>query len=276
MIIAEGELVNVAQQVLPTYNVVYANVSALESAPEAVNRVGMGFPVGMLARAVVDSVLGLRHAVIGRKAVGVDRDGAKRVFINHRRKLGVIHAVHYLCSNLALSLNDAYYRGLGLGRSALRSFGLVGRMLVNLAPAKVGLVHFNLARKRVLALGVDFADTMIKEPNRLLRNAYHLRKLDARDAFLRSGEKIDSEEPLIEWELGFSEDRAGTKRELLAASGAFVGLAVREGVSVFVAAMRAVDALAKAGFEKIVIASVFVREPRVELVYRLHAYNISL
>jgi len=275
MIIAESKLIDVALKMLPTHNVVDADVSAFEGSPESVNRVCMGFAVGMLSGAMIDPILRLANAVIGGKAVGVDCDRAKRVFIDHSGKLGIVHAVNYLSHNLALALDHAYDRGLCLSRSALCSLGFIGRMLVNLAPAKVGLVHLDFARERILALGVDLADTVIKEPGRFLSNAYHLGKLNAGDAFLGSGKKIDGEEPLIEGKLGFAEDRARPKRELLATCGALVRLAIAKGVSVFVAAMGAVDALAKASLEKIGVASVFVREPRGKLFYRLHALNIA-
>jgi len=275
MTISEGKLVNIALEMLPTHKMVDTHITALEGAPEAVNRVCVGFAVDMLALAMIDPVSGLRDAVIGREAIRVDRKGLEGIFGYHGGKFGIVYVIDYLCDNLAIALNDANNRGLRLGRSALRPLDLVSAMLVYLASAEVGLIHFDLAGEWVLALGVDFADTMIEEPSRLLRNAYHFGKLYARNTLLARREKIDSEKPFIERELRLTEDRSSAKRKLFAASGALVGLAVAKGIDVLMAAMRAVNAIAEAGLKKVVIASVFVREPRIELFYRLHAYNIA-
>lgn len=134
-------------------------------------------------------------------------------------------------------------------------------MFVDFASAKVGFINFNFAGKGILALDIDFTDSVIKEPCCLLRNAYHLGKLYARDTLLGSGKEINRKKPLIERELGITENRASTNGELSTARGALEGLTIRKRINVLMPAMRAINPFPEAGFEKVLMASIFVRDP---------------
>jgi hypothetical protein len=88
----------------------------------------------------------------------------------------------------------------------------------------VNLDHGVGPTKRTSAgrLAHRLADTMGHEPSRLVRDAEHAVHLMARHAFLRSGQEVGSQEPLMQRDLGALENGSDRYRELLAAAVALV------------------------------------------------------
>ena len=67
-----------------------------------------------------------------------------------------------------------------------------------------------------------FADTLRKEPSRLLRDAEFPRHLRRRDALARRGHHVDRHKPLVKRQARFGQNRAGANAEMLAAVAAAV------------------------------------------------------
>jgi len=108
------------------------------------------------------------------------------------------NVVYDFGNNFALTLYKAHHGDFRLEASALIVFGFLVFVLVFFLSAYVCFVNFDLAGKDALILSVDFADSVIQEPSCFLSNADHFGKLYAGNAFLGSGEKIDSKKPLVE------------------------------------------------------------------------------
>jgi len=250
------------------HKVINTIVPALEDTPERFGAVCACVATDILSCAMVDPVSRLYDVVIYCEFVRVKLAALLLgIAVNNIADRFGVHAVYGFGHYVTLALNNPDHGGLCFGAASLIAGGFLIDGLVLFFTAHIGFVNLHLAGEHRLILAVDFADSVIQKPGRLLSNADHFGKLNARNTFPGRGEKIDSEKPLIERELGLSKDRPCSDGKFQAAIVALIGLVIRERIDVLTSAIRAVNAVCKASGGKIFNASIFGGEFFVKLLY---------
>ncbi len=212
----EDEFIQVGLEVFGRYAVVHANNCSLEQAPEVFHTHCVNVSVhecfGMTDGFVlsVASGFGITLEFIGDKQFGIDtnegiKEWGERIGFEVLDDLG-----HYVTASLLESHDD-----LLTGSAAAT---LPPRLLTT----DVSVVCLDDTTEFVLEDGVShgFADLLRHTPCCLVGNTDGSLKLFGGDAFLIATHQPDGDKPLPERCPGAVEDRSGSNRELVSASGA--------------------------------------------------------
>jgi len=217
-VVAQIELGAVAAKVCFTHVVIGADHAALEDGEEIFGG------VAVLEAARGDVFLGavvhdrvtvelFAHAVIDRAFIGHEVRGA--VDVGHDQSANV----------LGIDVGNVERTGvtvaLDKGDNSLLGGRLASGAVLGLA-ANIGFIGFdNLVGAAEWALGSgtvhSFADTVAKEPSRLVGDAEHTLHLLRAHTLLGSGHEMRSEQPLVEGNVRTLHDSASADGELVAA-----------------------------------------------------------
>lgn len=270
---AEIELREVAEGVVAAYPVVDAVDGTLCDAPIVLHAVAVDVVVDAVC--IVAVLVGdIAVVVVGCYAlVAVEFVGHQHRTLCHGLRDRIVHRVTLEVRDwegmhpVRPALTHPDNGGLGHGGAALRPLGALVLVLVLLLAADKGLVDLDHAFEHGDEfVGQDFTHTVEDEPCGLLGDAKLAGEFVGGDAFLEVAKEVHRHEPRVKAEIGTLEDRAVLDGELLAASGAFVGLAVLEAHDLVVVAMgaRRFAAFPAHVYEE-VRASLLVREAAHEL-----------
>ena len=168
----------------------------------------------------VVNVLG-RNRVVRLKRVGVDRRSCRDVLLNDRHKrtlagVGDNLRLDLAGSLLATAFNQAMHDCLAHSAGAVDLFTAAGKVHVLSFATDVGFVAFDGSGELGERSATHrMADPMKHEPRRLLRDAQRPRHFATADTILGVGDAPDRDEPLIQSERAFLEDRSDLGAKLL-------------------------------------------------------------
>ena len=222
IVVASGEFVDVAIQVLDAHLVVRAGVTPLQHRPEALDAVGVCLAPNVLAnavsnrlvllQAVVDGILvGVHHRVHGylllqespeRGPLGVHDDGRA-----HAIRGAILDADHCRLADWPTALAEP----------------LVG-VLVLLQAAHVRLIDFDWPLEEPRRIRPRFADAMGQMPRALLGNVEIAMQFHGRRTLDAGRQDVDRDRPRLRAQVGALHHRPGLHREEAAARPAAVRL----------------------------------------------------
>lgn len=217
---------------------------------------------------MIYAIFGLYNPIVYRKFIGIELSALLLGVTGDKiaDSFG-INAIDSLGDHTPIAFHNTNHWGLSFGTAPLIAGSFLVGGLVLFFASDIGFINLHLPGEKRLILAINFADSVIQKPGRLLGNTDHFGKLNRGDTLLRGGEKVDSEKPLVKRELGLSEDRPRSDGEFQAAIMALIGLVIRERIDVLTSAIRAVNAVCKASGGKIFNASILRGELLVKLLY---------
>jgi hypothetical protein len=214
----EGELVNVAVQVLFAGVVIDAMDAALHHGKDAFNAVRGDviadiFPVAVVHGLMVEEQTA--YALIGARFIGMDFRARLNAPMNGGVERGSVGILNLHGDHFAAAL--AHGEDTGLADCAATSLELLAFVLVLFQPTEIGLVHFDNALKLCQFIAAGLAETAKDKPSRLLRYADFLRQLHRGNALARRHKQIHRVNPLVQRNVRPLENRARAHREIFLA-----------------------------------------------------------
>ena len=192
------EFGDVALQMLRADLVERSLVSAFQHRPERLDAVGARHAVDVLGNRVLDALMRVRDAFVGRRVVGVDHS-ARLGILGDEAVQGILvraldHAGVDLVGGPILRADHRRH----VHRAASGGFGPLGVRLVLALAAKVGLVELYWAVERAFAVTVSPSLTYAvqHEPRRRLGDTDIAFQLHGRDRFKVGQAEVNRNRPL--------------------------------------------------------------------------------
>jgi len=195
-VVSEGELIDIAMQMLRAHVVVDAVVTALQKRPEAFDAICMEVVTDILANRVIDRLV--REAFSGKASVRIevvchDRSASRSVGANEALECWGLRVRYWCSANLIVLIADTNDSNLA-NRATTRIKFLVG-VLVLLFAAYKRLIDLNVVAHigTTASAKPRFADALREKPSRLLSDAEFTRHLSGGNALAGAGEHEDRE-----------------------------------------------------------------------------------
>ena len=223
----EGELAHIAVKVLEAGVVIDTMDAALHDRPDALNPVRVNIIADILARAVVDALVGVEQAVqsdIGPMLVRVQRRADFNMIVDGALQ-GVRRGVgdHASLGAIAALTHTQHRR---LADRAAPGFQLLALVLVGFLAADIHLVNLNDAAQHARIVAARLAEPLDHEPRGFLGHADLLRQLKAADPLAGRDEHIHGVNPLVQGDVRPLKDRARADGEVRLAGVAAIEAAL--------------------------------------------------
>jgi len=215
---AEGELVNVAVQMLLADVMIYADQAALQNREYTLDAVGRYIVANIFSGAVIDgSVFECfsRNTGIDTRVIGIEYRSDFDVLLNFAVDCFFVSFLNRHCNGLAAAFAHRQYRSLA--DRAASQLQLLVLMLVLFDPSDISLVNLDDPLKLRQIVAARFAKAPKNKPSRLLRDPDFPSPVAWTNALARCDEQIHRVNPLVQWNMRPLEYRAGPYREVLLA-----------------------------------------------------------
>jgi len=212
---AEGELVDIAAQVLDAGMVVDAMQAALHHGPHALNTVRMDLTAYPFLLVVIDGLVRVEDAlesIVAHVLVSMEYRASRDMRMDGRPQVGGIRVLNGLGNRSASTFPHPHNGGFIQRPALVRCLGV--RVLILLFPPDVRFVHFDDSAQHGEIVTARFAQPLQYKPRAFLRNADFLGQLQGRNTFARGDEQVHGVQPLMQRDMRPLEDRAGANREI--------------------------------------------------------------